>query len=40
VLAGVPDHRDLLLTDSERARGDVMMLCVSRALSPTLTLDL
>jgi ferredoxin-NADP reductase len=40
VLDGVPDHRDMLLTEAERARGDAMMLCVSRALTPTLTLDL
>ncbi len=40
VLDGVPDHRDMLLTDSERERGNVMMLCVSRARTPTLTLDL
>ncbi|EIP84760.1 oxidoreductase [Burkholderia humptydooensis] len=40
VLDGVPDHRDQLLTESERQRGDVMMVCVSRALTPTLTLDL
>jgi len=40
VLDGVPDHRDMLLSDSERAQGNVMMLCVSRALTPTLTLDL
>ncbi|AYC35008.1 oxidoreductase [Pseudomonas cavernae] len=40
VLDGVPDHRDSLLTEGERARGNVMMLCVSRALTPTLTLDL
>ncbi|RJG13601.1 oxidoreductase [Pseudomonas cavernicola] len=40
VLDGIPDHRDSLLTEGERARGNVMMLCVSRALTPTLTLDL
>jgi hypothetical protein len=40
VLDGVPDHRDQLLTESERQCGNVMMLCVSRARTPTLTLDL
>ncbi len=40
VLAGEPDHRDDLLTEEERARGDVMMPCVSRSKTPELTLDL
>lgn len=40
VLDGVPDHRDSLLTESERAAGDTMMICVSRARSPHLVLDL
>ncbi|HZZ05001.1 PDR/VanB family oxidoreductase [Paraburkholderia sp.] len=40
VLDGVPDHRDSLLTESERERSDTMMVCVSRARSPTITLDL
>ncbi|MCX2891188.1 MULTISPECIES: 2Fe-2S iron-sulfur cluster-binding protein [Pseudomonas] len=40
VLDGVPDHRDLLLSESERAQGNVMTMCVSRAFTPTLTLDL
>lgn len=40
VLAGTPDHRDTLLSDEERARGDVMMPCVSRARGNELTLDL
>ena len=40
VLAGVPDHRDVVLTEAERARGDVMQICVSRALTPRLKLDL
>jgi len=40
VLQGVPDHRDLILSDVEKAAGSTMMLCCSRALSPSLTLDL
>ncbi|MFI6515742.1 PDR/VanB family oxidoreductase [Spirillospora sp. NPDC050679] len=40
VLNGVPDHRDSLLDDDERAAGDCMFVCVSRSLSPRLVLDL
>ncbi len=40
VLSGTPDHRDSLLTEEERATGDVMMICVSRARSDRLVLDL
>ena len=40
VLDGVPDHRDALLTEKERAACSVMMPCVSRARTPTLTLDI
>ncbi|BCJ57544.1 PDR/VanB family oxidoreductase [Micromonospora endophytica] len=40
VLAGEPEHRDSLLTEEERAAGDTMMICVSRARSPRLTLEL
>jgi len=40
VLAGVPDHRDSLLDDDERAAGDCMYPCVSRSLSDRLVLDL
>jgi ferredoxin-NADP reductase len=40
VLAGVPDHRDSILTDEEQHAGDCMMICVSRSLSPELRLDL
>lgn len=40
VLEGVPDHRDMFLTDEEKAEGHKMMLCVSRAKSPRLVLDL
>lgn len=40
VLEGVPDHRDVILTDDERAANDVMQICVSRAKSARLVLDL
>jgi hypothetical protein len=40
VIEGLPDHRDSLLTEEERAAGDLMLICVSRALSPRLVLDL
>lgn len=40
VLEGVPDHRDVILTDDERAANDVMQICVSRAKSPKIVLDL
>jgi ferredoxin-NADP reductase len=40
VLAGTPDHRDSLLTDDERATGEVMLICVSRSLTRKLVLDL
>ncbi|HXT93830.1 MAG TPA: cytochrome P450, partial [Trebonia sp.] len=40
VLAGLPDHRDSVLTPAERETSEVMMICVSRAVSPRLVLDL
>ncbi|MEH3036433.1 MAG: PDR/VanB family oxidoreductase [Sphingomonas adhaesiva] len=40
VLAGEPDHRDLILSDAERRSNAVMMICCSGAKSPSLTLDL
>jgi ferredoxin-NADP reductase len=40
VLAGSPDHRDSVLTAKERAANNYMMICVSRALTPRLILDL
>ncbi|GGF40084.1 hypothetical protein GCM10011519_12190 [Marmoricola endophyticus] len=40
VLEGTPDHRDSILSASERARGCTMMTCVSRSLSDRLVLDL
>ncbi|MGP3776186.1 PDR/VanB family oxidoreductase [Streptomyces sp. SDT5-1] len=39
VLDGVPDHRDQLLSEEERAAGDVMMICVSRCRGDRLVLD-
>jgi ferredoxin-NADP reductase len=40
VLSGTPAHRDSILTDQERSANEVMMICVSRACSPRLVLDL
>ncbi|KVN92292.1 Vanillate O-demethylase oxidoreductase [Burkholderia ubonensis] len=40
VLSGTPDHRDVYLTDDERAANDQMLPCCSRALTPMLVLDL
>lgn len=40
VLEGIPDHRDSVLTAAERKSNEVMMICVSRSLSPSLVLDL
>lgn len=39
VLEGVPDHRDDILTESERAANNRMYVCVSRAQTPRLVLD-
>ncbi len=39
VLAGNPDHRDTLLTETQRAEGQ-MLLCVSRADGGRLVLDI
>jgi ferredoxin-NADP reductase len=40
VLAGVPDHRDSLLSEDERRRGACFYPCVSRSASDRLVLDL
>ncbi|OKI15941.1 ferredoxin [Nocardiopsis sp. TSRI0078] len=40
VLDGVPDHRDSILDEADRAAGDCMFVCVSRARSQRLVLDL
>lgn len=39
VLDGVPDHRDTILTEQQRAAGD-MLICISRAEGGRLVLDL
>lgn len=40
VLEGVPDHRDFILNEEEKATSWTMMVCVGRARSPRLVLDL
>ncbi|MFN7571449.1 MAG: 2Fe-2S iron-sulfur cluster-binding protein [Betaproteobacteria bacterium] len=40
VLSGEPEHRDNVLSDSQRSAGKQMCLCVSRARGDRLTLDL
>lgn len=40
VVSGTPDHRDVVLSQAERDSGTVMQICVSRALSERLVLDL
>jgi ferredoxin-NADP reductase len=40
VIEGIPDHRDYYLSDAERKEGKVMQICISRALSDRLVLDL
>jgi Flavodoxin reductases (ferredoxin-NADPH reductases) family 1 len=40
VLEGRPDHRDMILTDEERARNDTMMVCCSGSKTARLVLDL
>jgi ferredoxin-NADP reductase len=40
VLDGDVDHRDSILSEDERAANESMMICVSRARSERLTLDL
>ncbi len=39
VISGVPDHRDDILSPSDRAKGDRVFVCVSRALSSEIVLD-
>ncbi|MFE2995733.1 PDR/VanB family oxidoreductase [Nocardia sp. NPDC059246] len=40
VLNGIPDHRDSFLTEDEKEDNETIMVCCSRALSGSLTLDL
>lgn len=40
VIAGEPEHADDILSEDERAAGDVMMICVGRSRSPRLVLDI
>ncbi|MCZ4303376.1 PDR/VanB family oxidoreductase [Zoogloeaceae bacterium G21618-S1] len=40
VLEGTPEHRDYFLSDAEKAGGKLIQICISRAKSPRLVLDL
>ncbi|MDZ7911971.1 MAG: PDR/VanB family oxidoreductase [Rhodococcus sp. (in: high G+C Gram-positive bacteria)] len=40
VLEGIPDHRDSVLSAAEQSSGKTMMICVSRAQTDELVLDL
>ncbi|SFJ81298.1 PDR/VanB family oxidoreductase [Amycolatopsis sacchari] len=40
VLEGVPDHHDDYLSDEERASNERMMICVGRAKTPLIVLDI
>ncbi|GLT10694.1 PDR/VanB family oxidoreductase [Sulfitobacter porphyrae] len=40
VIDGIPDHRDVILTDSEKAANNVMQICVSRSKTPKLVIDI
>ena len=40
LLEGVPDHRDVVLDDAEKASNRMRTICCSRATTPRLKLDL
>lgn len=40
VIEGIPDHRDLYLTDEEKEYNDIMAICCSRAKTNKLTLNI
>lgn len=40
VLSGIPDHRDMVLSEAERAANQTMMICCSGSKSAKLVLDI
>lgn len=40
VIEGIPDHRDIVLSDEEKASNKVMQICVSRSKTKKLVIDL
>jgi len=40
VVEGIPDHRDHILSEAEKAANKTMQICISRSKSPRLVLDL
>ncbi|MBM7061039.1 oxidoreductase [Pseudomonas sp. UL073] len=40
VLGGIPEHRDQVLSDAEKAANQTMLICVSRSKTPVLELDI
>jgi vanillate monooxygenase ferredoxin subunit len=40
IVEGIPDHRDLILTNQEHESGKIFTPCVSRALSDILVIDI
>jgi ferredoxin-NADP reductase len=40
VISGLPDHRDMILTEGDRAANGSMMICCSGSRTPELVLDL
>jgi tetrachlorobenzoquinone reductase len=40
VIAGIPDHRDSVLSPEEQASNKTMMICCSGSKSKTLVLDI
>lgn len=40
LIDGIPEHRDAIISDTQRATNNRMTVCVSRAHSERLVLDL